>query len=164
MSERKVSLYAGILFLVYGICLLVGSLFIKNSGLTRVGAGFIPKIISIIMIALSAILVIQTLFEMKLAKGQVNNLTKTKEADKVDKKTVLMTIAILIIYVSLLKPVGFIIMSIFYLFCQMLLLENTKLDRKKIIILLVISIVTPVIVNYIFNQFFNLILPQGILS
>ncbi|MEK6266283.1 MAG: tripartite tricarboxylate transporter TctB family protein [Clostridium sp.] len=163
MSKSKVSLYSGILFLVYGICLLVGSLFIKNSGLTKLGAGFIPEIVSILMIALSTILVIQGWFEMKLTKAQVNNLTKTKEAEKVDNKTVLMTMVIIIVYVALLKSVGFIIMSILYLFCQMVLLENTKLNRKKIIILLIIAIVTPIIINYIFGQFFNLTLPEGIL-
>lgn len=167
MSKSKVSLYSGILFLVYGSFLLLGSLLIKNSGLTTLGAGFIPKLISIAIIVLSAILVIQSFFEIKLTKGQDDNLTqvdKTNKIDKTDKKTVLMTITILIIYVALIKPIGFIIMSIPYLFCQMLLLEKNKLYKNKIIIFMIIAVATPFIINFIFSKFFTLMLPQGILG
>ncbi len=160
MGKNKVSLYSGIFFLVYGLGMLGMAYKILNTGVTSLGAGFMPKIVSILIIILSILVIAEAVVCLKTEKKSDEQQTNKM---KVDIKGVAATIVLLAAYVILLKPVGFIIISIIYMFLQMYLLAP-QITKKKLILYTVISIITPIIINYIFIRFFSLMLPSGVLG
>ncbi|MBT9146243.1 MAG: hypothetical protein DDT42_02125 [candidate division WS2 bacterium] len=163
MQEVKVQLYASVLFLVFGIAMLVGSLAMGDLGLVgAAGPGVMPKITSIALIGLSVGLLIQSWTEMKSVKTKGQEETART---KVDKKTVFGTIVILLVYSVMIVPLGFMISSIFYIFCQSILLRtNLNLNKKQIIIIALISVIVSFVINYVFTEYFALALPRGILG
>ncbi|MGE4283317.1 MAG: tripartite tricarboxylate transporter TctB family protein [Clostridia bacterium] len=160
MSKNKVSLYSGIFFLVYGLSMFGMASKIENTGITSLGAGFVPTLVSVVIVILSIIVIAGAVVSLKIEKKSGEQETKKPS---VDVKGVIATIVLLAAYAILLKPVGFIIASIIYMFLQMYLLAP-QITKKKLILYAVISIVTPFIVNYIFIKFFTLMLPSGILG
>lgn len=160
MSSNKISLYSGIFFLVYGVCMFGIASKITNTGITSLGAGFMPILVSIFIVILSVIIIVGAVVNIK-----ANKEIKEEESQKtsVDIKGVAATIVLLACYMTLLKPIGFIIISIIYMFLQMYLLAH-EITKKKLILYMLISTAAPFIVNYIFKEFFSLMLPSGILG
>ena len=63
MTDKKRNLIVSFLFMAFGVFLLVESMGIKHMMKNDVGSGFFPKIIAIVMIAVSVIRLIMTLLE-----------------------------------------------------------------------------------------------------
>ena len=85
---------------------------IKHMMKNDVGSGFFPKIIAIVMIAVSVIRLIMTLLE---PSGETN----TSDSDMVGGW---LSILLIVAYVMAFRSVGFIIDTVIYLFIQMLIL------------------------------------------
>ena len=66
-------------------------------------------------------------------------------------------------YAVLLKPIGFLISSILYLFLQINVMTD-KPTAKQRIFFAVLSIIVSVLINYIFVNWFSMALPDGILG
>jgi hypothetical protein len=77
-------------------------------------------------------------------------------------KGVLLTVVLMGLYISLLKPIGFLIMTAVYLFFQMYVLADKS--EQRIPLFLGISIVSSIAVYYCFKSVFHLMLPAGILG
>jgi hypothetical protein len=162
-KDQKVSIITGIAFLAYGAWMFAGGLSIRVIGKSGdYGPGFMPRLVGMIVIFLSAMLVFTTWWGMR--RNPVEKKTSDKmQTERYDYRSILLSIALLGLYMVTLEPAGFVLSSIVYLFLQMMIIAN-KPARKQLLLFVLISLIVPVVVNYIFVTVFSLLLPDGILG
>lgn len=156
MKTGKISvvIFNMVLFLA-GIVLLISAQSIEVGAAMGQGGDFLPKLCSLFWVIISGLM---------LASSAFKNTAQSEEK-KGNIKGFLLTLVLLFLYVLLLKPIGFVITSSLYMFLQMLLFVPRELiNKKKLILFAVISILLPVLVNLLFANLFSLILPAGILK
>ena len=89
--------------------------------------------------------------------------TKPLEKAQRDLRTVFKTAVLIVVYIALFEPVGFIITTMVYLFLQFIFL--TPADKKPNFVLYgVIAVVDSVFVYTIFRYSRDIILPQGLIT
>lgn len=128
-----------------------------------------PKIYSVGVMILSAILTIRGVFDLK--KGNRPGAEEEREC-VVNAKwnlpvqpEILATFLLLVLYVAFLRSVGFVIMSIlFAIGISHILLPREKRSRKTYLIILAVSVVFTVVITLIFVRGFNLTIPMGVFS
>ena len=161
-NNQKTNLYAGVFSLVYGIVLFVMTAMMNAPHKPNdVGADFLPRIIAILIIALSMGYLATTLVGIQRARKTGRD--DAQPAEKRNVKRIIITMALLVTYVALMNTVGFLITTIVYLFLQMMILGHNP-TKKQIILYAVIAVVAPIIINYVFVNGFQLLLPEGILG
>lgn len=154
MSKNLASNIVNLVLLLMGVGLFISAQGIETGAAMAQGGDFMPKLCSGIWMVLGILLFLFGLRE-KPAEG----------GGQVSLKGFGATLALLLVYVLLLKPVGFVITSIVYLFLQMcLFVPAEKRTKKNYILFAVISVVMPFAVNWLFVNVFALILPAGILK
>lgn len=177
-SNKKIDVYAGIFLLVFAIILFISTLSFQQMTVAKIGSAFFPQIASIGMGLLSFFLIISPFIQTRLNKKskQKDSAVSTdqytdaqelqEEGEKSSEKKfyglVLATLLLLITYVLLMKPLGFIIASSLYLFVQMYIMSRK--ENRNYIIFAVVSIFSSVLVYWAFKGFFNLMLPAGLLG
>jgi putative tricarboxylic transport membrane protein len=143
------------LFITIGYLIL--TLQIAPSG-NIIDARFFPFIIDILMAVLTACLFVSSMKAIKNYKddGAV--------AQKADGKTVLETVALIVVYVALMQPIGFVIATFLYLFGQFIVI--TPADKKvNYVQYVIIALISSVAVYMLFRYAgLNVMLPQGILT
>ncbi len=154
MSSKKISeTIVNIVLVLFGAALWVTAQNIEVGAAMGQGGDFMPKLCSSIWMVLSILILVFGL--------------RTPDAggkDSVSIKGLISTLVLLFVYILLLKPIGFVITSIVYMFVQMMLFVPAEYRNKKnYIIFAVVSVVLPVAVNLLFANVFSLILPTGIL-
>ena len=163
MSESRKDQLAGIVCLAFSIFVYAASYSIKMTKADSLGPQFFPQIVSIVMGILSLVLIFTSTRK---------NLKEKKEGQAVKKSAfawnlpLLASIALLLGYYFLLKPVGFIPLTIVYLFCQMYLLfpKGSFKEKKLLVISICTSVLVPIAVYYLFYYGFQIFLPAGILG
>jgi len=169
------TLFYGVLAAAGLLAVLLAQRIKAGAGLGRGGA-FMPKVISTAWLIISGLLLLFHLLglrnKMKAPVTEKDSETLA-EAEKVSvpksgrfsgTRGFFLTLILLTLYVAFLKPVGFVIMSAFYLFFQMLLfVPDVYRTKKNCALFALIAVVMPVVVNLLFVNVFSLILPRGIL-
>lgn len=164
MTESRKDQVSGLIFLAFSIFMYWGSYAsIKMTRADSMGPQFFPRVVAI---------AIGILALMQIFSSTKKNLKEKAEGGKAEKKAftwnwpLLASIALLVAYYFLLKPVGFIPMTIIYLFCQMYLLfpKGSWKERKLLIISICTSVLTPFAIYYMFYYGFSIFLPAGILG
>jgi len=174
---HKTNLIAGGTLLLYGIWLFTEALAITGIGRGgEPGPAFLPRIIGVMLICLSAALLLRTLVQIKMAKkaamleklsgpetaanavasavatgtesGATSGTEKAPE-EKTDVKSIVFTFVLFIFYSASLARLGFILTSITYAFLQMLVL-SVKPTKKQIVIYAFISIAAPTFLYFLF--------------
>lgn len=163
--EYKKNLIPGIVLTIFSIIYLVlTSQNKKFSGLGSdpLGARAIPYLWGISLLVLSLILVVRGIKQRNLAiknntlvKSELNFTGMIKE-----NREIVLTFVSLAVYIALLEPVGFLIMTAVYLFVQTLIL--TPKEKRNYIVTLITSIVIAVALDYVFVCLLNVLLPLGI--
>ena len=74
----------------------------------------------------------------------------------------IITFAFLILYVFLLKPLGFVISTIIFLLGMITLF--TPKEKRSVIRIILICVIFSVVVYWLFAKVLTLSLPQGILK
>jgi putative tricarboxylic transport membrane protein len=115
----------------------------------EVGPDFWPKIVLIILIALSAALTVSNVINWKRSRGE------TSEREE-GWKRVLITILLAVAYVYFLKPLGFIISTPLFIFGMMVLIMP---KRKMAIPFTILGIM--VMIYIIFGKLLYVPLPKG---
>ena len=148
----------GIFYAVLGIALIISARMLPKSQVMELGPDFMPTVVGVLILVLSVILLVQAVLELK------KNPDKEYEPDKSDYKRVALSLILALLYVFLLKPVGFIVCTLVYLFGQIYVLApDTHRTKKDLILYLIIDVVFTVIVYYLFRFGFKIVLPAGIL-
>jgi hypothetical protein len=166
MLRKSKDFYASVFLLVFSIIMYIASYSIKMLTVSKIGAEFMPRIVAVAVFILSIILLINSIKEMKRPKQEIESLEDEDEQEDANKKvsplSVIITIGLMIGYVTLLKPVGFLIMTAVYLFLQMYVLADKA--ERRVPLFLGVSVISSVAVYYCFKSIFHLMLPTGILG
>ena len=138
-----------IFFLVVGIALIIGARAFPKSAVVEIGPDFMPTVIGVIIVLLSAILLAQSIKGLKAAVAKA----EAEGPDDSDYKRVLSSLILSLVYVFVLQPVGFIISTFVYLFGQIF-----------VILYLIIDVVFVLVVFFLFRYGFKIVLPAGIFT
>jgi hypothetical protein len=152
----------GIFYAVLGIALIVGAKALPKSKVMEIGPDFMPTLVGAIILILAGILLVQTFarFKANAAELEASNFKDTS-----DYRRVLGSLVAALIYVNILKPVGFIVSTLVYLVIQIYILApDNKRTKKDIIQYLIIDVVFTLVVYFLFRYGFKIVLPGGILA
>ncbi len=155
MNSKQKDIIISIVFLLFGIGLYVASLSVTSLIQNDVGPAFMPKIVAAAIIILAATKLIFAL------KNNSKSYVTKKEVDE-DKKGGMLTIAALLLYVTLFDVLGFIVSTVLYLFAQFMILSNK--NNRKISLFGILAVIVPLIIYFTFVYGFDLILPSGVLG
>lgn len=156
---KNKDIVSGTALMLFASWLFMSSFGIKVSAVSKYGATLVPKLTACIIFILGALVVIDA------AKVLKANVVQNGANDRKTFQTQLpiyLTFVALAIYVLLIEKVGFLIMTAFYLFSQMFILSC--FEKKKILLYMFISVFSASAMYIVFRNFFNLLLPAGILG
>lgn len=132
----------------------------EGAGATAVNSRTLPIFWGICLALLSALLLLRY---FRGAKPEASDSPKEKTVQsRREKYAVPATFVLLALYVLLMKPVGFVLTTIVYLFLQALVL--TPKGKIRIWFTAVLSIVLAIGIYLIFSRLLNVPLPAGILA
>lgn len=142
--------------MVFGGLYIAGTISISKYGDASVDSRFIPQLLGGLLIFLSVLQII----------NGIKGLSKKNESQLLDNfridKRVLLTLANVIVYISLLKSIGFLIMTAIFTILQITILS--KEDKPKYLNMAIAAIIFSVSIYIIFVKGFSLTLPSGILG
>ena len=153
--KKYTDIITGVIGLSIGIAVLIMSIQIGMAEGQTIGADFLPKIIAVLMILLSA----------KLTWDGVKS-AKNYEDIRLDYEKNYLGVAILmvaaILYAQLLKKIGFIITSMLFLYLALCLIS--KKEETNYVKFAVITVVMVLLIYFVFTKGLSIRLPKGILK
>ncbi|MBQ7543496.1 MAG: tripartite tricarboxylate transporter TctB family protein [Synergistaceae bacterium] len=151
----------GIFYTALGAAVIYLAKQLPKSRVMKIGPDFMPTVIGTLIVILSLMLLFTALKNFKANAAKAASMP----ADTSDYKRVLASLVLVVIYVNILAPVGFIISTLCYLFLQIFVLSpDDKRKSKDIIMYAVIDIVFVFVVFYLFRYGFKIVLPAGIFT
>ena len=165
--KYKINMIAGGVLFAFGLAYFIMTWNIANFkglGAPPVDAKFVPRLWGGLLMLLSLIVFIRGLVEyLRLKKeGKLEKSGVGLIQGIMNYREVILSFLFLLIYILLLQPVGFIIMSALFIIAEAMVL--TPKEKRKPIIAAVIGIVAAVIVDYAFVNWLHVLLPAGILG
>ena len=151
----------GIFYAALGAAVIYLAQQLPKSRVMKIGPNFMPLVIGIIIVALALMLLFSSIknFKRNAAKAEA------MPADTSDYKRVLASLVLVVIYVNILAPVGFILSTLGYLFLQIIVLApDDRRSAKNIMLYAIIDVVFVLIVFFLFRYGFKIVLPAGIFS
>lgn len=151
MSNKNKNLIISALFLAFGAFLFIQSLGIKHMMKNDVGSAFFPKVVGVAIIGVALIRLIMALREKSESAAKKSSS---------DMQGGWLTIILVGLYVVAFQPVGFLVSTAVYLFLQILVL--TPKEKRKMPVILAISVIAPLFIWVLFNYVISSPLPKGI--
>lgn len=179
MVSKYEDVFSGFFLLIVSVIMFVATFSFQALTTTFVGPAFMPQIISVAIAIFSLVIIGSGIKKAKNAKFETEegglveaaeekgtgeevhagDLLKEKESGY---KAVLITLAAMAIYIFLIPIIGFLITTIVYLFVQMLILCHKT--KRRMVLFAVISVVSSVLIYYLFRNVFYVMLPTGIIG
>ena len=157
MNQDKYNdLYAGIFILAVGALLFAASFFIPRGAAVDIGSDFMPKVTCGLMTILGICILWSGVNAAK------NYKPTEKEKPVLHYKEVFISVVLLFIYMVLMVPVGFLIMTTLYIMAQSTVLAPEK--KKAPVKFGIIGLIASAVIYFVFRNVFVLMLPAGILS
>ncbi|MGC6177356.1 tripartite tricarboxylate transporter TctB family protein [Lacrimispora sp. 38-1] len=148
-------------FMILSAGMMIMAKMLPKSSIMEIGPDFMPMCIGIVTFVLAAALAVFNVKNLKMRTAEAEKMEK----EDLDYKRMLISFILILVYVYLLQPVGFIVTTILYLPFQMYVLApDEKKTKKDIIQLAVTSVVFTFIVFFLFRYGFKIILPAGIFT
>lgn len=167
-SKYKQDIVPGIVLTVFSLLYLACIPQIKifdGLGATPLNNRFVPYLWGGFLLVLSLWLIIRGLGKRKKFLAEGGTVTKFDWKATLDKyREVIASFVCLTIYVALMDAIGFVIMTIVYLFVQILILTPRENWKKNYIPAAITAVVCGVVLYIIFREMLNVLLPVGILS
>ena len=158
------AIFAGILFLIFAF-FLFSSRHIQVMLASSVDAKFFPTVICTAAMVLCAVNIVTGVLRGNAARQkELGDHTEHAGSTASEKNVAVrsaLSIALIIVYLILLKPLGFVIASSLYLFIQIMLLSER--GKRHPVLYILISIAVSVLCYLFFRNIFYLMLPSGIL-
>jgi putative tricarboxylic transport membrane protein len=148
----------GVGMILFGVFYILSTLTIKKVANVTIGAESIPRIYAYVIIILG---LIQVAISYPKEKGKTTETNKAME--ETDGKNVLLAFLTILIYVVIMKPIGYIISSILFLF-TMCIIITPAYKKRNYVGYLIFAVALSVITFYIFKKLMFLALPVGILG
>lgn len=161
MSYKKMrDMAAGAAILLLGGVMFITSFSISSGASTGMGPAFMPRLLSGMLTVLGILILMEG-----IKQARTESQKEKEEKGKSDYLSVILSVGFLLVYIAAIKPVGFMMSSMVYLFAQINLF-TWKMEKTKAsyLLYLVISVVAAVAVFYIFTKGFKLMLPAGFLG
>lgn len=152
---RNSELLVGLAMLGVGMGYLYMTMQLPRRG--TVDATFFPYVLAWAMIGLGALQCIVT-----LRRGDYGARLGEK-MQNVQKLTVLATLGLVALYILALRPLGFPIATILFLFAQFIVLTPTG-QKLNLPLYALLSVISAAVIFMIFRYGFNLLLPAGPLT
>lgn len=150
-----------IFFMLLSAAMMVMAKMLPKSTVMEIGPDFMPMCVGILTFILAAALLIISIKSFKMTVAEAEQ----SEAENLDYKRVLISFILILAYVYMLQPIGFIISTIIYLPIQMFILAPAdKKGKKDIIQLAVITVLFTFAVFFLFRYGFKIVLPAGIFT
>jgi len=129
-----------------------------------IDAATVPTLLAILLCLLGALQTLSAIGNRARPAAQSDaDAPEQTSASVVEPLTVLKTLGLILIYVVLLGPVGFPIMTALYLYLQFIVL--TPVDHKvRHVPYAAIAAVTSAVIYLLFREAFDLLLPAGLLN
>ncbi|NQD95501.1 tripartite tricarboxylate transporter TctB family protein [Pseudomonas sp. CrR25] len=156
-TYKKKELLIGALMLGAGLLYLFLTVSLPRKGF--IDASTVPYVLA----AGLCLLGILQLVHGSKVKPPVADATSEDDADAIDYPTVIKTLGLIGIYMALLEPVGFVIMTVLYLYLQFIVLTPRE-QKVHHLTYAVIALVSSALIFATFRQGFDLMLPAGLLS
>lgn len=125
-----------------------------------INSTFFPRVLAGALILLSILLIIKDI--------RRQSQSNPESGDRMERAAViriLLTVLCLITYVALLETVGFLLMTVLYIFAQILILTpKEQMSVKRLLWFVAISILFSLAVYVVFTRLFTMVLPRGILN
>jgi putative tricarboxylic transport membrane protein len=148
----------GFVWLVLGACFCIGSFKLKIGGLHNPGAGFIPFLVGSLLITLGLIMGVSNLFRPRTRMEERGGRKSGRENLK-NLFVPFLTLLILVGYVILLEPLGFLLSTFIFLFLLF------KISAPHTWLLPIGLSMSTVIVSYLlFSVWLQSQFPKGILG
>ena len=151
----------GVFFMLLSAAMMVMAKMLPKSTVMDIGPDFMPMCIGVMTFVLAAALVLLNIKNMKIYVAQA----EAEGPEKADYKRVLTSFIIILVYVFVLKSVGFIISTLVYLPVQMFILApEERRGKKDVIHLLITDVLFTFVVFFLFRYGFKIVLPAGIFT
>ena len=151
----------GLFFMILSAGMMVMAKMLPKSTVMDIGPDFMPMCIGVLTFILAAALVFLNVKNRKERVAQA----EAEGKDNLDYKRVLTSFIIILVYVFILQPIGFIISTIVYLPIQMFILApSDRRGKKDIIQLMILSLAFTFVVFFLFRYGFKIVLPAGIFT
>ena len=151
----------GVFFMLLSAAMLVMAKMLPKSTVMDIGPDFMPMCVGVMTFVLAAALVFLNIKNMKIYVAQA----EAEGPEKADYKRVLTSFIIILVYVFVLKSVGFIISTLVYLPVQMFILApEERRGKKNVIQLLLTDVLFTFVVFFLFRYGFKIVLPAGIFT
>ncbi len=140
--------------LIFSLVCLYASITYPNlkTDYMQVSASFFPTVVSVIMAAVSLIMLIEAIVKPDIREP-------LSDTEKKAYLRGILAIADCIFYVAIFKPVGYIISSILALFAMMVIFGNRKWKA-----MIITSIAMPIVLYLVFYYALQTNLPAGVLQ
>ena len=156
MTNKIRDIICSVIMLAFGTMMIVVAKDIPNKlGDKDVGSGYVPTFIGICILIVAISKLVLAITNKKPSANQKIKWTQ-------DSLGGFGTIALMVVYMLIFEPVGFIVSSALYLFVQMIVLSD-KTNRNPILFA-IIAVALPVAVDALFVFAIHMPLPVGILG
>ncbi|MBU0919941.1 MAG: tripartite tricarboxylate transporter TctB family protein [Pseudomonadota bacterium] len=161
-TANKKELIIGVAMLGASIAYLVMAY--RVPGHDGIDAATVPSLLAILLCLLGALQTLSAIGNRARPTAESDaDAPEQTSASVVEPLTVLKTLGLILIYVVLLGPVGFPIMTALYLYLQFIVL--TPVDHKvRHLPYAAIAVVTSAVIYLLFREAFDLLLPAGLLN
>ncbi|MBR6113689.1 MAG: tripartite tricarboxylate transporter TctB family protein [Oscillospiraceae bacterium] len=137
----------------------------KGLGSTPLTNRFVPYLWGGALLLLSLWILVRGIIRRKKYLAEGGRADKNSFAEAVsDKREVIASFISLTIYVALMGSVGFVIMTLIYVFVQILILTPRENWKKTYLPALITAAAAAGILFYVFRYLLNVLLPVGVLS
>lgn len=146
------------IFLILGVlsaAVTYSAFNIPQGGELGFGADFMPKVVGILLVLCSLGFLVQG----------VRAECDEKKESRLNWTPVIrffMALGLLVLYTALIKPVGFIIMTILYIFAQSQIMVPP--EKRSYLLSGAIAVGSALVIYYVFTNGLSIALPGGILS
>ena len=161
MLNKYRDVICGVVIMIIAVILFISSFSIKSLLGMNPGPDFMPRVASVLLFIVAAGIALEA--AGKLKDYVPEEVTEEVAAyRKAGNKKVILSAILIGFYVFSLDTLGFVISTMIYEFCQMIIL--TPIDKKKNYVLFgIITVVSTVFFYVVFTQYLFLMLPQGLL-
>ena len=161
-TANKKELTIGVAMLGASIAYLVMAY--RVPGHDGIDAATVPTLLAILLCLLGALQTLSAIGNRARPAAESDaDAPEQTSTSVVEPLTVLKTLVLILIYVVLLGPVGFPIMTALYLYLQFIVL--TPVDHKvRHLPYAAIAVVTSAVIYLLFREAFDLLLPAGLLN
>ena len=161
-TANKKELTIGVAMLGASIAYLVMAY--RVPGHDGIDAATVPTLLAILLCLLGALQTLSAIGNRARPAAESDaDAPEQTSASVVEPLTVPKTLGLILIYVVLLGPVGFPIMTALYLYLQFIVLTPVN-QKVRHLPYAAIAVVTPAVIYLLFREAFDLLLPAGLLN